>query len=70
MDSGIQGSACDLGAASSGSDLEENMDDDSLNRWDLLPNRRYFLFLLLSSICPGDFLWSHLFLMSLQWTSD
>jgi hypothetical protein len=29
MDSGIQGSSCDLAAASSGSDL----DDDSLNGW-------------------------------------
>jgi hypothetical protein len=33
MDSGIQGSSFDLAAASSGSDLEENMDDDSLNRF-------------------------------------
>lgn len=33
MDSGIQGSSFDLAAASSGSDLEENMDDDSLNRY-------------------------------------
>jgi len=33
MDSGIQGSSFDLAVASSGSDLEENMDDDSLNRF-------------------------------------
>lgn len=33
MDSGIQGSSFDLAAASSGSDLEGNMDDDSLNRF-------------------------------------
>ena len=33
MDSGIQGSSFDLAAASSSSDLEENMDDDSLNRF-------------------------------------
>jgi hypothetical protein len=32
MDSGIQGSSFDLAAASSGSDLEENIDEDSLNR--------------------------------------
>ncbi|XP_069704029.1 heat shock 70 kDa protein 12A-like isoform X2 [Periplaneta americana] len=32
MDSGIQGSSCDLAVASSGSDLDENIDNDSLNR--------------------------------------
>lgn len=39
MDSGIHGSSCDLAEASSGSDLEENMDDDSLNRWDQVPDK-------------------------------
>jgi hypothetical protein len=39
MDSGIHGSSCDLAEGSSGSDLEENMDDDSLNRWDQVSNR-------------------------------
>jgi hypothetical protein len=39
MDSGIQGSSCDLAEASSDSDLEENMDNDSLNRWGQVPNK-------------------------------
>ena len=34
MDSGIQGSSCDLATRSSGSEVEETIDNDSLNRYE------------------------------------